>query len=219
MRNYKYINILLAIYITFLLFVVVMANRFIFLGNMLQAGGIFVFPLTFIICDIVCEIYGYLIAKQFIILGIICEFIFAVLSYIVINLPYPNHWEYYDAYQIVFNPTIKYVLSGSFGLLISEFANIIILTKLKFALKGKMFKTRIFISSAIGQLLITIIVVSMAFSKSFNIHDLLWLMVCGFSWKMFMLFILIFPTGLTIKFLKQKENIGDNTVSFNPFKQ
>ncbi|MBM7074401.1 VUT family protein [Shewanella sp. 202IG2-18] len=56
------------------------ANNFISIQGITLPGGILVFPITFIICDVVSEVYGYSIAKAFIWIGIIAELIFSSLS-------------------------------------------------------------------------------------------------------------------------------------------
>ena len=130
-QHYKHISILLALYVTFLLLVVSLANRFIEIGNILEAGGIFVFPLTFLICDIVSEVYGYSLARKFIWIGAFCEFIFALVTTLETHLPYPPSWHYSQDYKIVFAPTLRYVFSSYLGLILGEFVNVYLISKWK----------------------------------------------------------------------------------------
>lgn len=211
---------LLAIYITCLLLVVSLANRFFTLGWTLNAGGIFVFPLTFVICDIVSEVYGYSLGRKFIWLGVLCEFMFAAIATIVVQLPPPAEWHNAEAYKTVFNPTLRYVISGVFALLVGEFINIYILVKGKIRFQGRLFWLRSIIAAALGQAMLSLIVVTAAFYGSLPSDSLLWMMLCGFLWKMLFAILLAYPTWLIIKILKKREGVDvyDYNVSFNPFK-
>ncbi|MDP3705659.1 MAG: VUT family protein [Legionellaceae bacterium] len=44
---------------------------------MLEPGGIFIFPLTFCLCDIVGEVYGYAYPRLFIWIGVLAAFVFS----------------------------------------------------------------------------------------------------------------------------------------------
>ena len=218
---YKHVNLLLVLYITFLLLVVSLANRFLMLGGMLQAGGIFVFPLTFLICDAISEVYGYSLARKFIWLGAFCELIFALTATAIVHLPYPTEWQHYSAYKVVFDPTIRYVLSGLVALLVGEFINVYILVKWKIRLQGRLFWLRSIIAAACGQAALTIIVDICAFLGVMSLESLVWMMYSGFAWKMAFAILLAYPTWIVIKFLKKSEGVDiyDLNISFNPFKR
>ncbi len=219
-RGYKYVTLLLALYITFLLLVVSLANRFFIIVGALEPGGMLVFPLTFLICDIISEVYGYSLGRKFIWLGVLCEFIFAFVATTVVHLPYPADWHNSRAYTIVFDPTIRYVSSSVFALLIGEFINIYILIKWKIKLQGRLFWLRSIIAVALGQAALTIIVDVAAFWGSLTFDSLVWMMICGFLWKMIYSVLLVYPTWLIIKLLKKSEGVDiyDYNLDFNPFK-
>jgi uncharacterized PurR-regulated membrane protein YhhQ (DUF165 family) len=65
-QQYKYPYIFLGCYLTFMLATVCLANKLTVVGNMILPGGIFVFPFTFGICDVVGEVYGYAYPRLFI---------------------------------------------------------------------------------------------------------------------------------------------------------
>lgn len=219
-KNYKYVHVLLTLYITILLIVVVLANRFIIVFGMLEAGGIFVFPLTFLICDIVSEVYGYSLAKKFIWLGVFAELLFAIIGTLEMKLPYPQRWMYSQDYYIVFHPTIRYVFSGLIALLCGEFVNIYLISRWKVMLHGKYFILRSIAATSIGQMLLSIIVDFTAFfGNTLSLKNLIWMIFCGWLWKLLSALVLIYPTWVLIKFLKKSEDIDiyDVNTNFNPF--
>jgi uncharacterized integral membrane protein (TIGR00697 family) len=186
---------------------------------MLVPGGIFVFPITFCICDIVGEVYGYAYPRLFIWIGILAELIFSLLIITVSHLPSPEFFTQAEAYQIVFNPTLRYVGSGLIGLLVGEFTNVYLLAKWKIFLRGKFFIFRSLVSTAFGQALLTIIVDVLNYFGKLNDSSLLWMMFCGYLWKMCFAVLMVFPAWLLVKFLKKVENIDyyDFNTNFNPF--
>jgi uncharacterized integral membrane protein (TIGR00697 family) len=218
-NQYKYPYILLGAYLTFLLSTVCLASKVLLIGPLFEPGGILFFPLTFTICDIVGEVYGYAYPRLFIWIGILAEFVFSFVLIFVSHLPAPPFFEHADAYQIVFDPTVRYVASGLIGLLVGEFVNIYLLAKWKIRVKGKFFKLRSLISTAIGQGSLTIIVDLLNYSGKINHSDLIWMMVCGYLWKMIYAFLMVFPAWLLVKYLKKVENVDyyDIHTNFNPF--
>ena len=186
---------------------------------MLEPGGIFVFPMTFSICDVVGEVYGYAYPRLFIWIGVLAELIFSLTVIAVSHLPTPEFFEYADAYQIVFDPTLRYVGAGLIGLLVGEFVNVYLLAKWKIFLKGKFFIFRSLLSTAFGQAFLTIIVDLLNYFGKLSTHGLGWMMLCGYFWKMCCALIMIFPAWLLVKHLKKVENVDhyDINTNFNPF--
>ena len=220
MGKYKFPLWLMAFYITFLLLTVCLANRFFQIAGINEAGGILVFPLSFFILDITAEVYGYTYSRLFIWIGAVCEIIFSITTIAVSHLPSPEYFNLTSQYQSVFDPTVRFVLSTSIGTLIGEFTNIYFLTKWKIKLQGRSFILRTILATAIGQLLLSIIVDILAFSNKMNLSELCWLIFCGYSWKMLYTILLVYPTWLIVKKLKSVDQVDnfDINIDFNPFK-
>ncbi|WP_231950230.1 queuosine precursor transporter [Legionella lansingensis] len=198
---------------------VCLASKLTIVGNLLLPGGIFAFVFTFAICDIVGEVYGYAYPRLFIWVGVIAEFLFAIVVISVAHMPSPTSFSYPEAYQIVFDPTLRYVVSGLIGLVVGEFINIYLLAKWKIFLKGKFFVLRSLISTAVGQALLTIIVDLLNYIGKISLLELLWMMISGYVWKMCFAVVLAFPSWLIVRWLKKAENVShyDIHTNFNPF--
>jgi len=218
-KQYKYPSLLLCLYITLLLITVCLANRLTTVGNLLEPGGIFTFPLTFTICDIVGEVYGYAYPRLFIWLGLLAEVIFSVSVTLISHLPPAAALTQAHAYHIVFDPTLRYVGSGMVALLIGEFANIYLLSKWKIALHGRFFILRSLLSTAFGQACLTVIVDILNYTGKLSTAHLEWMMLCGYVWKMVYAFVLVLPAWSIIQYLKKIEHVDyyDIHTNFNPF--
>lgn len=218
-KQYKYPYAFLGIYITFLLATVCLANKLTLVGDLLVPGGIFIFQFTFIICVVVGEVYGYAYPRLFIWVGALSEIIFSFVVIGVSHLTSPEYFKYSDAYQIVFDPTLRYVVSGLTGLLVGEFINVYYLAKWKISCRGRLFILRSMVSTALGQASLTIIVDILNYTGKMSTNDLIWMMISGYLWKMFFASLLVFPAWLLVRYLKKSENIDyfDINTNFNPF--
>lgn len=218
-QQYKYPYIFLGIYLTFMLATVCLANKLTIINGWVLPGGIFIFPFTFGICDIVGEVYGYAYPRLFIWIGVLSEFVFSFILIAVSHTISPEYFKNPEAYQIVFDPTFRYVVSGLIALLVGEFINVYLLAKWKVALQGKFFIFRSLLSTAIGQACLTIIVDIFNYTGKMPINDLTSMMFAGYLWKMVVMILLIIPAWLLMKYLKRSENIDhyDVNTNFTPF--
>lgn len=218
-KQYKYPYIFLGLYLTFMLATVCLANKLTVIGNLILPGGIFVFPFTFSICDIVGEVYGYAYPRLFIWVGVFAEFIFSLVLIAVSHTTAPNYFLHSEAYQIVFDPTLRYVASGLIALLVGEFVNVYLLAKWKVTLHGNFFILRSLFSTAFGQACLTIIVDILNYTGKMPTSDLITMMISGYSWKMCFAMLLVVPAWFLVRWLKEAENIDyyDINTNFNPF--
>ncbi|MBP9777559.1 MAG: queuosine precursor transporter [Rickettsiaceae bacterium] len=220
MIKYKYPILLIALYINFLLLTVSLANRFFEIAGMTEPGGILVFPLAFIILDIVAEVYGYAYSRLFIWIGAASEIIFSLVAVFITHLPSPEYFSLTNEYQLVFDPTIRFVASTLIATIIGEFTNIYFLSKWKLKFQGRSFILRAFCATGLGQLILSIIVDFLAFSGKMTMKELIVLILCGYLWKMISLVIFLFPSFLIINKLKEIDKVDnyDVNVNFNPFR-
>lgn len=218
-KQYKYPYIFLGCYLTFMLATVCLANRLTMLGNIVLPGGIFVFPFTFGICDVVGEVYGYAYPRLFIWVGVFAEVIFSFVVIAVSHMPSPYYLPNPEAYQAVFDPTLRYVFAGLVALLVGEFINVYLLAKMKISLRGRLFVLRSLLSTAIGQACLTIIVDILNYTGKMPTADLVGMMLSGYLWKMCFAVMIVFPAWMLVKYLKRAESIDhyDVGTNFNPF--
>lgn len=218
-KQYKYPFVFLGLFLTFMLSTVTLANRLTEFHGWIFPGGIFVFPLTFVICDIVGEVYGYAYPRLFLWIGIIAEFLFSLIGIAVSHLGTPEFVSHADAWQNVYDPTFRYVVAGLAGLVVGEFTNIYFLAKLKILFQGKYFIIRSLVSTAMGQALLTVVVDLLNYSGKMPDHHLENMMLHGYLWKLASAVVFVFPAWLAVRFLKKAENIDyyDFNTNFNPF--
>lgn len=200
------IVVLMALYITSLLANLAVGYRYISIGNLIQSGGIFIFPWSFIISDIVTERYGSIFAKKMVKYGIICQFIFAIYAYSVIHLPAPEILLNEKIYYQVFSPYLNFALASSISIWLGSWVNIVLLSKLSALVGGKYFALRSLLSSTAGELLVTIVSMLIANYGKMENNLLIYMICCCFFIKTIISFVAIWPAAVFLSFLQNDRN-------------
>ena len=126
-------------------------------------GAVILFPVTYILGDVITEVYGFSKARRIIWMGFGMSF-FAVLLYLlIIALPHPGYWENQSAYEIVLGTTPRVAIASFAGYLFGEFSHSIILSKLKVTTKGKYLWIRTILSTVIGEGFDSVIFITISF--------------------------------------------------------
>jgi uncharacterized integral membrane protein (TIGR00697 family) len=109
------------------------------LGYFHISSGSIIFPLTFIITDIIAETYGFQLARQLIWSNVPATiFYFLVLNFIL-YVPSPDTWNHQSDYNYIFEGSSVVGILGNFGVVIGYMINIYFLSKWKILIKGKYF--------------------------------------------------------------------------------
>lgn len=94
-------------------------------------GGIVLFPLTYIIGDLIVEFYGKKIAKHIIMAGFFVNVMAIIVFYIVIALPAYDGWNMQEAYASVLGFAPRIILGSLIAYVCSNLFNNYLFTKLK----------------------------------------------------------------------------------------
>lgn len=154
--------------------IIIMSNwfdaRLIQLFNITIAAGTLIFPVTFLISDIITEVYGYKNARLAIWIAFLFNIIFLLYGQLVTHLPSPSFAVNNQAFDRIFSLNIMIVLGSIISYLISEPLNSFIVAKLKIKFQGKHMAVRFvastIIASAIDSFLFTMIAFGSVYSWS-----------------------------------------------------
>ncbi|UNT97382.1 queuosine precursor transporter [Allobaculum mucilyticum] len=145
------------------------------LGGVAVDGGFVLFPLTYILGDLIVELFGKKLSRHVIYAGFLINVIAALVFYIVIALPpYPG-WEMQEAYAMVlgFSPRI---IGGSLcGYLTSNLLNNYLFEKMR-ASNGifeRSFILRALTSSVFAHILDTVVFETIAFFGVLSFQEFL----------------------------------------------
>lgn len=217
--NLKYIMPLALLYLTIYLAADSVAYKMVSLGKLLEPGPPFIFPLSYVIADIIAEVYGYTIAKRLIWLTLFFQLLYALIVTTIIKLPYPDGWKAASAYDQVFGHILIFVIAGSMSVLISSFVNVYAISKWKIVMKGKHFWLRSVCASAIGGFLLVFIIIIFGYSWTMDFKSAIVMFFSIYLLELLYSLITIWPASLLAGFLKFKENLNvyDTKINYNPF--
>lgn len=184
-------------------------------------AGVLFFPISYIIGDVLTEVYGYARARRVIWTGFAALAFMAVMAWVVVALPPATGWPGQGAYEFVFGNSWRIVIASMVAFWAGEFANSFVLAKMKVWTAGKALWARTIGSTAIGQALDSLIFYPLAFwgLAGWPI-ELLWQVVLSqwlikTAWEA-----LLTPvTYLVVGALKRREGVDiyDTRTDFSPF--
>ena len=136
-KEFKLYSIFTGIFCTALVMVPVLGSKFIAVGSFALNGSTLAFPITFIFNDILTEVYGYRRSRRIIWTGMGCQ-IFATLMIVLISIwPAADFWTNQEAFQTVLGLAPRITLASLLAYFFSEFANSVVLSKMKYWQEGK----------------------------------------------------------------------------------
>ncbi len=201
-------EVLVALFITSLIISNILSVRIVKISFLTFDGGTILFPLAYIISDIITEIYGFKKMRQLIYIGISMLGIMAVCFYIAQYLPADSqNLVNKEAYLSVLGVAWRVVIASIAALFIGDFINSYVLAYLKIKTKGKAIWFRVVGSTAIGSLIDTTLFTVIAFLGSLSGNELLKIIATVYFIKIATEVIISPITIRIIKYIKLSDNI------------
>lgn len=220
MKSYKYFTFITVTFTTVLILSNVTSTKIVQIGWLTFDGGTILFPLAYILGDILTEVYGYAKTRQVIWTGFIMNLIMIAILWLVGTLPAAADWGLQESYNNILGVVPRIVLASLAAYLIGEFTNSYILAKLKVKMRGKKLWFRFLSSTIIGQLLDTTIFLVIAFAGvlPWSLIGTIW--ITNYIFKILIEVALLPATYHLVTWLKIKEAVDfmDNKTNFNPLK-
>lgn len=130
--------------------VMVLANwfdpRLISFWGITTDAGTLIFPLSFLLSDLITEVYGYKHARRAIWCGFLFNILFILYGQIVIHMPSPSYATHNSQFDALFNLNMRIILASMISYFSSEPLNALLLAKIKISMQGRYMGIR-FISS------------------------------------------------------------------------
>ncbi len=129
----------------------VLETKQISLGWINITGGLLVFPVSYIINDCVCEVWGYRKARLLIWLGFIMNFIFVGFGALCDAIPGAPYWDNDEGFHAVFGLAPRIAAASFLAFLVGSFINAYVMSKMKISSNGKGFALRAIMSTVYGE--------------------------------------------------------------------
>ncbi|MBP7693009.1 MAG: queuosine precursor transporter [Anaerolineales bacterium] len=219
MRSYRYLDLLLAAFVTVLIVSNIASTKILVLGPFTFDGGTILFPLAYIFGDVLTEVYGYKASRRVIWAGLACLALAAVTLAVVDVLPPAADWPLQDAYHALLGQTPRIVAASLAAYWAGEFTNSFVLAKLKVATRGRWLWARTVGSTLVGEGVDTLVFLAVAFVGVLPSDLLAAILVSNYVFKVGVEVVFTPVTYQIVAFLKraEHEDYFDRDTDFNPF--
>ena len=190
------------------------------IGPQIFGAGILFFPVSYVIGDVLTEVYGYARARRCIWVGFGALIFMAFMSWVVVSLPPAQGWPNQLAYEAVFGQVWRIVAASILAFWAGELVNSFVLAKMKILTRGKHLWSRTIGSTFFGQAVDSLIFYPIAFLGIWTTDQVITVMITNWGLKVLWEAVLTPVTYAVVGTLKQREGIDiyDEGTDFTPFK-
>ncbi len=207
-----------AVFITALITANIIAVKLIGVWGLVLPAAIIIFPISYIVGDVLTEVYGYRQTRRVIWLAFLCNLVAVIAITIAQVLPAASFWDGQAAFERILGYAPRILLASFLAYLIGEFANAFVLAKMKIATRGRWLWTRTIGSTVVGQGLDSLVFMTVAFAGVIPLDGLAAAIVTQWLAKTAYEALATPLTYLVVGFLKRREGIDvyDTDTRFNP---
>jgi queuosine precursor transporter len=175
--------------------------------SIITDGGFIVFPLTYVIGDVLSEVYGFAATRRAIFIGFAMEVLAAVAFWVTAYLPAADFYTNQAAFEAVVKPFTQLIIAGLAGFIAGQIVNAWTVVRIKAHTKEKHLWARLLGSTAVGQLADTVVFCSIAAPAIgiSTVGDFLTYVALGWLYKTAIEVLVLPITYRVIAFLKRRE--------------
>ena len=214
----RWLPLVTGLFVTVLIISNIVAVKLVTIGPLVVTAAIVLFPISYIVADVLTEVYGYATARRTIWIGFLCNLV-AVLAIMLGGwIPPAPFWEQQDAYEAILGYSGRLLLASFIAYLGGEFLNAFVLAKLKVRTAGRHLWLRTISSTVVGQAVDSALFVTVAFVGVLPADALVVAIASQWAAKV------LYETAATpltyavVRFLKRSEGVDhyDRDTRFNP---
>ncbi|WP_375201072.1 queuosine precursor transporter [Hyphococcus sp.] len=182
-------------------------------------AGILFFPLSYVLGDVLTEVYGYARARRVVWAGFAAVLFMAFMAWVVVSMPPAPGWEGQDAYEAVFGLTPRIVFASVVAFWAGELANAFVMARMKVASGGKHLWQRTIGSTVVGQGVDSLLFYPIAFLGVWSTSQVLTVLATNYLLKVLWEALLTPVTYRVVAALKRAEGVDvyDAETNFTPF--
>lgn len=209
---------LCVVFVTCLVVSNIIAVKLVSVAGLVLPAAIIIFPVSYIIGDVITEVYGYGETRRIIWFGFAANLVVVLAIWAAMALPAASFWDGQAAFERILGAVPRIVAASAIAYLAGEFANAYVLARMKIATGGRFLWTRTIGSTVIGQGLDSAIFLTIAFAGIVPPAALVSMVATQWLVKVAYEALATPLTYLAVGFLKRREgrDAFDRGVSFNP---
>lgn len=155
--------IIFGLFIAFMIGMNVLGGKIVPLGPFQVSVAFLIVPLSFLMTDIVEEVYGKKKAREFVIAGVVSLIVFLGFIILFLALPPAERFTHNEEYKTIFGTSARIVFASITAFLLSQFHDVWAFNFWKTATKGKMLWLRTNLSTAMSMTVDTFVFMFLAF--------------------------------------------------------
>lgn len=180
-------------------------------------GGLIVFPVSYIINDCVCEVWGFRKARLLIWTGFAMNFFFVAMGALCDWIPGAPYWTNQEGFHAIFGLAPRVAAASFVAFIVGSFANAYVMSKMKIHDGGKRFSLRAILSTVAGETCDSIIFFPLALGGVVPTEELPKLML----WQVLLKTLYeVIALPLTIRIVRklkshEGEDVYDNGINYS----
>ena len=184
----------------------ILAAKMLAIGKFSITAGTLVFPISYIINDVLSEVYGYKKTKNIVLAGFILQLFMIIVFAVAIYLPAPTWFENSDEFALILGSTPRIAVAGLISYLFGSLVNAKVLVKMRDK-NEKYFGIRAVLSTLFGETVDSMIFVPAAFFGTIPNKEILTMILSLITLKTLYETIFLPITYQVIKRVKKYEGL------------
>ena len=202
-----YYPTLVAVFTALVIISNVTATKGVAFGEVITDGGFIVFPLTYVIGDVLSEVYGFKAAARAVLLGFAMNVLAALMFWVTVKLPAADFYPNQEHLENIVGAYTQLIIAGLAGFIVGQTVNAAVVVLIKERTKEKHLWARLVGSTFAGQLGDTLVFCAIAASAIgiTTFEDFVVYTALGWFYKTIVEVVLLPITYRVIAFIKKRE--------------
>ena len=198
----------------------VFATKQIAMGEFSVTGGLLVFPISYIINDCVCEVWGYRKVRLLIWIGFAMNFFFTLVGALCDWIPGAPYWTNDQGFHAIFGLAPRVAAASFAAFIVGSFANAYVMSRMKISSNGHRFSLRAILSTVAGESADSLIFFPLAFWGVIPLSEIPVLMLMQVVLKTAYEIVVLPLTIRVVRWVKayEGEDVYDEGVGYNVLK-
>lgn len=198
----------------------IVTQKLISIGGIETTAGLIIFPVSYIINDLIAEVWGYRKARLIIWNGFLMNFLVVIIFRLSIWAPGSANFHNQAAFELILGNTERIVAASFIAFLLGSFLNAFVMSKMKIMQHGRGFSIRAIASTIVGEGADSLVFFTLAFTGIIPVHALIMLIITQTAMKTGYEILALPLTNYLVKWVKKHEetDVYDTDISYNPLK-
>lgn len=197
----------------------IIASKILMIGPWSAPAGVLIFPVAYILNDVIVEVWGFKKARLIIWTGFATNLLAVLFYSFSIAMPAAPFWSNQESFTAILGNTPRIAAASLLAYLTGSFLNAFVMSKVKLMMNGKDFSVRAILSTLLGESADSLIFITIAFVGNYPFAVIVGMILTQVIIKTVYEIIILPFTIMVVNWVKRIEGIDtfDKSVSYNPF--